>query len=118
MSNLYKEFMEPCRMLDRKSVPDGLGGFNYEWTDGAEFDAAVVKDNTLAARVAEKQGVTEVFTVTVPMNVKMEFHDVFKRLSDGCTFRVTSNTKDSHTPKVASFQFGQFTAERWELPND
>lgn len=112
---LYEEMMDTCAMMDRRTVPDGLGGFDYEWTQGAEFRAAVVKNNTLDARVAEKQGVTELYTVTVDKGVTLEFHDVFKRLRDNAIFRVTSNIHDSETPQRATFQIGQVTAERWEL---
>ena len=77
--------------------------------------AAAVQDNTLAARVAEKQGVTEVYTVTTPTGVGLEFHDVFRRDSDGATFRATSNAIDSRPPEAATFAFEQVNAERWEL---
>ena len=112
---LYEEAMETCAMQDRRTVADGLGGFTYEWTNGAEFSAAIVKNNTLDARIAEKQGVTELYTVTVGKGVSLEYHDVFKRLRDGAIFRVTSNITDSETPARATFQIGQVTAERWEL---
>lgn len=112
---LIDAFKTDCVMMDKRSVPDGIGGFTYEWTEGAQFIAAIVKDNTLEARVAEKEGVTEVYTVTVGKDLPLGYHDVFKRLSDGAVFRVTSNVTDSKTPGVASFQFGQVTAERWEL---
>ena len=114
--SLIDELMEPCTMVDKISVPDGLGGFVYRWTDGASFEAAIIKDSTLAARVAEKDGVTEVYTITVPKGVPLAFHDVFRRTSDGAMFRVTSNIADSQTPNRASFQIGQVTAERWEIP--
>jgi len=107
--------MEDCVMLDRRTVSDGLGGFTHEWTEGATFSAAIVKDNTLAARVAEKQGVTEVYTITVARGLTLQYHDVFRRIADGAVFRVTSNIVDSETPDVATFQIGQVTAERWEL---
>lgn len=113
--SLIDVMMEDCVMLDKRTVPDGLGGFTYEWVEGATFNAAVIKDNTLAARVAEKQGVTELYTVTVDKGLPLQYHDVFRRLSDGYTFRVTSNVTDSETPSVATFQIGQVTAERWEL---
>lgn len=113
--SLIDNMMESCTMVDRKTVPDGLGGFTHQWQDGAPFKAAIVKDNTLAARVAEKQGVTEVYTITVPRGVVLQYHDVFRRETDGQIFRVTTNTKDSETPDVASFQIGQVSAERWEL---
>ena len=114
--SLIDVMMEDCVMLDKRTVPDGLGGFTYEWTEGATFRAAVIKNSTLAARVAEKQGVTEVYTVTVDKGLPLQYHDVFRRTADGATYRVTSNIKDSETPSVATFQIGQVTAERWELP--
>ena len=115
---LLYDAMTTCTMVDRTTVPDGVGGFTRTWVDGASFKAAVVKDNSLAARVAEKQGVTELYTVSVPKGVTLEFHDVFRREEDQQIFRVTSNTIDSETPPVATFQIGQVTAERWELTND
>lgn len=112
---LIDAFMTDCVMMDKQTVSDGLGGFTRTWVEGAAFQAAIVKDNTMEARVAEKQGVTELYTVTVSKSLGIEYHDVFKRISDGAVFRATSNVVDSKTPSVASFQFGQVTAERWEL---
>lgn len=113
--SLIDVFKTKCVMMDRTSVPDGIGGFIHEWQEGASFEAAIVKDNTMEAKVAEKEGVTEVYTVTVAKSLPLEYHDVFKRVSDGQIFRVTSNVTDSKTPSVATFQFGQVSAERWEL---
>lgn len=115
--SLIDEFMTSCVMLDKVSVPDGLGGFSYSWTEGAEFTAAIVKDTTMQARIAEKQGVSELYTVTVYKGAALQFHDVFRRVSDSAVFRVTSNTTDSETPERASFQIGQVSAERWEIPS-
>lgn len=114
--SLIDEMKEPCVMLDKRTVSDGMGGFSQEWADGAAFTAAIVKDNTMQARTAEKQGVTEVYTVTVNKGLALDFHDVFRRISDGAIFRVTSNIADSQTPARATFQIGQVSAERWVLP--
>ena len=113
--SLIDVFMTDCVMMDKTSVADGIGGFVHQWVEGAPFQAAVVKDNTTEARIAEHEGVTELYTVTFSKSLPMEYHDVFKRVSDGAIFRVTSNVVDSQTPSVASFQFGQVSAERWVL---
>ena len=113
--SLIDSMMEDCVMIDRQTVSDGLGGFTHIWVDGAKFSAAIVKNNSMEARVAEKQGVTELYTVTVARGVTLQYHDVFKRVEDNAIFRVTSNIRDSETPDVATFQIGQVTAERWEL---
>lgn len=115
--SLIDEFMTSCVMMDKRSVHDGLGGFSYEWTDGAHFTAAIVKDSSLQARIAEKDGLTELYTVTVYKGASLQFHDVFRRVSDGAVFRVTSNTVDSWTPDSAPLQIGRVFAERWELPS-
>lgn len=119
MSYLFEKFMEDCTMLDKMTTADdGLGGFKTQWVEGAKFRAAVVKNSSMQAKIAEKSGVTEVYRVTVGKGTPLVFHDVFRRDSDGAIFRVTSNIKDSETPEVASFQFGQVDAERWNLTND
>lgn len=113
--SLIDAFKTDCVMMDKTSVPDGIGGFTHTWVEGAAFQAAIVKDTTTEARIAEHEGVTELYTVTVSKNTPLEFHDVFKRKEDGAVFRVTSNVTDSKTPSVATFHFGQVSAERWVL---
>ena len=114
--SLIDEFKTPCVMLEKKRVPDGEGGFITSWAEGAEFKAAVVFDSSLEARAAEQQGVSSLYTVTTAKNATLEYHDVFKRLSDGKIFRVTSDGDDKQTPERATFHFAQVTAEEWSLP--
>lgn len=113
--SLIDAFKVPCAVMDEAKVPDGEGGFTTAWREGAEFEAAIVKDTSLEARIAEKDGLTNTYTVTASVNAGLEFHDVFKRKSDGQVFRVTSNGDDRRTPPVASFQFEQVSAEEWSL---
>ena len=114
--SLLSEAMTDCVFLNKSKVSDGEGGFVVEWTEGANFKAAIVFDSSMEARVAEKSGVTSLYTVSVPKDTPMKYHDVFKRLSDGKVFRATSDGDDKKTPQTASFQISQFTAEEFELP--
>lgn len=113
--SLIDAFKGPCVAMDKAKVPDGEGGFTTAWQEGAEFEAAVVKDTSLEARIAEKDGLANTYTVTASVGAGLEFHDVFKRKSDGQVFRVTSNGDDKRTPPVASFGFEQVSAEEWSL---
>lgn len=112
---LIEAFKTECVMQERRTASDGEGGFTTSWEDGAPFMAAIVRNTTAEVRIAEQQGFTNAYTVTVSKNVPLEFHDVFKRVSDGQVFRVTSNADDVQTPDVASFSFWQVNAEEWEL---
>lgn len=115
MSNLFERFMEPCIEMKKTRVDDDVGGYKIVWSEGVTFRAAIIKDKSLQARIAEKEGVTEVYTITTDKGVGLESGEVFKRKRDSATFRVTSNATDSETPKTASFSFEQVAAERWAL---
>ena len=112
--SLLTQAMEDAVLMEKRREPDGEGGFlPAVWVDGAKFKAAITFDSSMQARTAEKDGVTSLYTVTVPKNAKLEYHDVIKRLEDGKVFRITSDGDDKMTPESASFQVIQVTAEEW-----
>ena len=112
---LVDTFKVPCVLMEKTRVPDGEGGFTTAWVEGARFDAAIILDNSLQARVAQRDGVTNVYTVTTSKNAGLDFHDVFKRVSDGQVFRVTSNGDDKQAPGASTLDFEQVSAEEWSL---
>ncbi len=105
-----------CVMLDRKTQSDGEGGIITEWVEGAKFKAAISFNSSMQARMAEKQGVTSLYTVTISRNAMLRYHDVFRRLSDGKVFRVMSDGDDSFTPKSTELDMRQVSAEEYVLP--
>ena len=116
--SLLSEAMENCILLNKSSVPDGYGGRRDIWQESDfDFDAAIVFDTSLEARRAEKEGVTSLYTITTEKSIKLEYHDVFKRISDNKIFRVTSDGDDKYTPASATLNMRQVTAEEWNLPN-
>lgn len=113
--NLIDDMKFACVFMDKTRVPDGEGGYNIEWAEGAELEAVITFNSSMQARVAEKTGVTALYTITVDRQINLEYHDVIKRLSDGKVFRVTSDGADVQTPDRAIFQFSQVTAEEYML---
>ena len=113
--SLLTEAMEKCIMMDKRTTPDGYGGFDTTWIEGADFDAAVVLDTSIEARQAEQAGVTAIYTVTTKKTVNLQYHDVFKRVSDGKIFRVKSDGDDKKTPGSATLNMRNVNAEEWRL---
>ncbi len=113
--SLLSEAMENCIMLDKTTVADGYGGFTTSWVEGAPFKAAIVLDNSMQARIAEQQGVTGLYTITTAKAINLQYHDVFRRISDGKIFRVTSDGDDKKTPESATLNMRQVSAEEWNL---
>ena len=113
--SLLSEAMENCIIMDKQTTPDGYGGVVTTWVDGAPFDAAVVLDNSMEARIGQQQGVTALYTVTTKKTINLQYHDVFRRKRDGKIFRVTSDGDDKHTPASAGLNMRQVSAEEWKL---
>lgn len=114
--SLLSDAMESCTMLNKKTMSDGMGGFVVTWEEGASFNAAIVFDTSIQARIAQKQDVTSLYTVTTSKALTLEYHDVFRRESDGKIFRVTSDGDDKKTPAKSTLDMRQVTAEEWRLP--
>lgn len=111
--SLLSAAMENCIMLDKKTVPDGRGGFIPTWEEGAEFQAAITFDTSMEARIGEAQGVKSLYTVTTTKAINLQYHDVFRRDEDGKIFRVTSDGDDNKTPPSAGLNMRQVSAEEW-----
>ena len=99
--------------MDKTTTSDGRGGFTTTWKDGADFTAACVFDSSMQARMAEAAGVKALYTITTAKNVNLQYHDVFRRASDGKIFRVTSDGDDKKTPNSAALNMRQVTAEEF-----
>lgn len=116
--SLLDEFKSAVCFLERTRVPDGEGGFHTMWTEGMEFMASITFNTSIEARMAEKQGVTSLYTITTARSMALEYHDVIKRQYDGKIFRVTSDGDDKFTPQSAMLDMRQVTAEEYELPKN
>jgi hypothetical protein len=107
--------MVPCVFMEKKQAPDGSGGYNTEWAEGEQFNAAIIRDTSTEARIAEAAGTVELYTITVSRSVNLAYHAVIKRLSDGKTFRITSDNAEKKTPVCTALDIAQSNAEAWRL---
>lgn len=107
--------METCVFMEKRQTPDGSGGYIPNWVDGNPFMAAIVRDTSTEARIAEAAGTVEMYTITVSRSVRLEYHAVIKRLSDGKTFRITSDNAEKKTPHCTALDIAQSNAEAWRL---
>ena len=108
---------ERCTLIDRRSSNDGYGGIAYTWEDGASFDASIAFDSSTEALTAQAAGATALYSVLTDKSILLEFHDVFRRESDGAIFRVTTDGRDDKTPKTAGLNLRKVRAEKWVIPD-
>ena len=113
MSLLSADF-EPCVFMEKHMEPTTGGDFVNTWTEGAEFRASFDFRTSTEAKIAEAQGVTGLWDIYTYKGLRLDYHDVIKRKSDGRIFRVTSKD-DAVTPKGAGLKYRVVSAEEWEL---
>ena len=113
--SLLSEAYEACVIMDKTTQKDGYGGVVTVWTEGASIEAAIVPDGGVEQLVAQQKGWTGSYTVITPRSVVFMDGDVFKRVSDGKTFRVKSDGTDDNTPASAGLDMRQVKAEDYTL---
>lgn len=116
--SLLSDSMENCIVMDKRTVPDGRGGFTAAYVEGAPFDAAITLDTSTMARIAEKDGVKNLYTVVTSRNVSLEPKTIFKRVRDNKMFKVTSDGDDKATPKSASLDMRIVSAMEFVMGAD
>ena len=109
--------MEDCTILNETRVNDAFGGWQRTWVDGATFKAAFGKISSPEIVLAEQQGVSETFKVVVEQGFELDYHDVFRRNSDGSIFRTISRTAGSTAHPASTVKISTVDVERWELPS-
>ena len=102
--------------MEKHMQPDGAGGSITEWKDGMEFDAAVSHDTTILAQTAEAQNTASTYTLYIARTMELSFPDVIKRLDNGATFQITTDSADLITPESSTLNRRAVKARKWVLP--
>ena len=116
--SLLEEAYEKFTIIDKVTVPDGYGGVETRWQDGAEINGAMVHDTSMQAKTAQEMGVKSVYKLTVHKDILLDYHMVLRRESDGQIFRLTTNSDDKKTPPSAGLNMRQYDAEEFVLPTE
>lgn len=114
-NTVMDDMAEPCQQIIRTAIPDGFGGFKYQYKNGTTFDALVRKDTSTESLIAEKQGIVELYTIVVDKSVPITYNDIIRHLPSGDTLRIASR-ESNKIPKTSLIGTKSFVAERWDFP--
>lgn len=115
---IMKDYQESLVMLDRRTVPDGLGGFTVEWQDGAPFTAVMTQPNSGTAEIAQAIAESKTYKIVTATNITLHKDDYFRRVRDGKTFKILNGNTDRLAPDDSELQMRVTTAEEVTLPSD
>lgn len=114
--SLVEKMKTECIRLAQTSEADGAGGHRTTWTEEGRFNASIVEKSHTEPENGEKKRAKAFYDVFIPREEDIRYHDVFRRVSDGRVFRVTSNPDDKKTPLMSHMSFAIVSAEEWRLP--
>ena len=113
--NLLEESYESFTLLNKIRSDDGYGGVITRWEDGVTIDGAMVLDSSSIAMIAQAIRERSVYTFTVKKHIELNLYDVLRRNSDGKIFRITNDSDEKKTPRSATLNMRQYSAEEWAL---
>lgn len=117
--SLLDEYKESFAFMDKSHTRDAEGNPVVMWTQSeATFQAALRFDNSIQAKRAQAEGVSDLYTIITGKEIDLEYNDVVKRLGDGTTFRVTTSGKDNKTPASAGLNMRAVSAKLWAIPDN
>ena len=116
LSPMMESMAHECVLLIKSDTPDGEGGAVAAWTDGAAFKTYPAPDRSMKARIAEKDGLTSVYTILVPQDAPVSFGDYYRDNTSDEIFHITSDPGEKYTPAISALNLKMFTAEKAALP--
>jgi hypothetical protein len=113
---MIQDFEEKFYLMTLTETPDGQGGYNKTFKQGAAVSVALYCNQSLEALKAMAQGVKSIYTLNFDKSLTLAYDEYLKRDSDSAIFRITSDPADHQTPNVTTLNRRTATAERTELP--
>lgn len=115
--SLLDSAFEDFVIVNKTLIPDGYGGVITTWIDGAYIRGALAYANSGAEKIAQALGASLTYTLTVRKSIDLDFHTVVRRVSDGKTFRVISDSDDLKTPQSAGLNMRNYDVEAFIIPS-
>ena len=114
--SLFDDSLEDFIFFIRQPVLDDRGGYEEAFTPGPTITASAVKNDSLQARQAEKDGVKNIYTVATKKDLILKKNDVIQRKRDNKLFLITADATDMNTPPTARLNIRVVSAQEWEFP--
>ena len=116
--SLLDEYTSEYKILDRTITDDGYGGYTVSWKEGVTIKGALGQPSETEVITAEAKGEKVTATMLIDKALKLEYHTVLSRVSDGKIFRVTSSGAEDYTPASSNLNKRKILCEEWEIPPD
>lgn len=112
---LFEQQMESCHIVDKTTVPDGRGGVETVYVEGAPIDVAFSFNDSVSVVIADQEKVTDMYTLITKKKVVLLAGDIIIRDKDDSTFKIETNSTDSTPPEISALDMRQVKAKKFKL---
>lgn len=102
-------------VLNRNITSDGFGGQEYTIVEGLSFEGVLILNTSIEGQIAQKQGVTGIYTFAYPKNLNIPPKTILRRIKDGKIFR-TTDIDGVPTPDMSTLDMKTTRLEDYTLP--
>lgn len=102
-------------VLNRNLTSDGLGGQEYTIVEGLTFEGVLILNTSIEGQIAQKQGVTGIYTFAYPKSLTIPPKTILRRVKDGKIFR-TTDIDGVPTPDMSTLDMKTTRLEDYTLP--
>ena len=117
LESFASETGEEFVVMNINLTDDGYGGQAYRVVEGLHFNAVLILGNSIQAEIAQKQGVTGIYTLAYPKRLNIPARTVIRRVKDGKYLR-TIELDGNPMPDESSIKVKVTRAEDYTLPDD
>ena len=117
LESFASETGEEFVVMNINLTDDGYGGQAYRVVEGLHFNAVLILGNSIQAEIAQKQGVTGIYTLAYPKSLDIPARTVIRRIKDGKYLR-TIELDGNPMPDESSVEVKVTRAEDYILPKD
>lgn len=117
LESFASETGEEFVVMNINLTDDGYGGQAYRVVEGLHFNAVLILGNSIQAEIAQKQGVTGIYTLAYPKSLDIPARTVIRRVKDGKYLR-TIELDGNPMPDESSVEVKVTRAEDYILPKD
>lgn len=115
LEDYAKDVGEEYVVLNIVLVSDGIGGQKYSIIEGLKFNGIAILNTSIEGQIAQKQGVTGLYTFAYPKNLNIPPKTILRRVKDGKVFR-TVDLDGNATPGISSLDIKVTRLEDYTLP--
>lgn len=115
---LFEQQMEKCHIVDKTTRPDGRGGVQTVYVEGASIDVAFSFDDSVSVVIADQEKVTDMYTLVTKKSVVLLAGDIIERDANGNTFKIETNSIDSTPPAISALNMRQVKAKYFKLSSE